>query len=348
MKETSPLLREVSRSFYLSLRVLPQEVRPQISLAYLLARASDTVADTRAVDRGRRLELLRRMRTGDFRSVESLAADQALPAEQLLLENLENCSQELSTLETADQKLILGLLDTIISGQIFDLERFPDSSTGSLIALSDEKELDEYTYKVAGCVGEFWTRICGAHLTPFKALDQEEMVRLGIRFGKGLQLVNILRDMAADLRMGRCYLPVQDPQALLDPLRRAELLPLYARKLDEALEHLDSGWRYALNIPAGLKRLRLACIWPIWIGLETIALMRRSSDPLDPAQRVMVPQWKVYLFLAQSFLYSGSNTLLDRAYRSLRSRASFVSMKDSSLRHPGESQGPGARINGNP
>ena len=56
------LLREVSRSFYLSLRVLPAEVRPQISLAYLLARASDTVADTGIVARERRLELLRRMR----------------------------------------------------------------------------------------------------------------------------------------------------------------------------------------------------------------------------------------------------------------------------------------------
>ena len=41
-----PVLREVSRAFYLSLRVLPPAVRPQISLAYLLARITDTIADT--------------------------------------------------------------------------------------------------------------------------------------------------------------------------------------------------------------------------------------------------------------------------------------------------------------
>ena len=48
-----PLLRDVSRSFYLTLRVLPNAVRPQISVAYLLARASDTIADTDAVQIGR-------------------------------------------------------------------------------------------------------------------------------------------------------------------------------------------------------------------------------------------------------------------------------------------------------
>src|SRR3954447_8010560 len=40
------LLRSVSRSFYLSLRVLPEPLRDPLSLAYLLARATDTIADT--------------------------------------------------------------------------------------------------------------------------------------------------------------------------------------------------------------------------------------------------------------------------------------------------------------
>jgi farnesyl-diphosphate farnesyltransferase len=52
------LLRDVSRSFYLTLRVLPREIRPQISLAYLLARATDTIADTKAVPRAKRVETL--------------------------------------------------------------------------------------------------------------------------------------------------------------------------------------------------------------------------------------------------------------------------------------------------
>src|SRR6266852_3564924 len=57
-----PLLRDVSRSFYLTLRVLPKEIRPQVSLAYLLARATDTITDTKAVPREKRVALLEQSR----------------------------------------------------------------------------------------------------------------------------------------------------------------------------------------------------------------------------------------------------------------------------------------------
>jgi len=146
------------------------------------------------------------------------------------------------------------------------------------------------------------------------------MIGLGVRFGKGLQLVNILRDMAADLRNGRCYLPVAQPQALLDPAFFGAIREDYRRWLDTALGHLDAGWSYALRVPPGLWRVRLACIWPIWIGLATIALLRRSN-PLDPSRRVMVAQRRVYLFLAQSALCARSDRLLNRFYQGLRREA---------------------------
>jgi len=66
-----------------------------------------------------------------------------------------------------------------------------------------------------GCVGEFWTRICRAHLFPTAVLDDAFLLSNGVRFGKGLQLVNILRDLPVDLRHGRCYLPSVDLQAMV-------------------------------------------------------------------------------------------------------------------------------------
>jgi len=314
------LLRGVSRSFYLSLRVLPQALRPQVSLAYLLARASDTVADTKAVPRQRRLQLLRAMRQGDFRPVSELASGQALPAERLLLERLDDCGAALESLAPGDRGLIRSLLDTIISGQIFDLERFPGESERELAALSDAAELDRYAYLVAGCVGEFWTRMCAAHLPLFAALDQEELLRLGPRLGKGLQLVNILRDLAGDLRGGRCYLPVREPRRFLDPGRFGELREVYDRWLGAAAAHLDAGWEYVERLPPGLWRVRLACIWPIWIGLATLARLRRAN-PLDLSRRVMVPQWRVNLLLGQSLLCVRSGRLLGLTYRRLRAAA---------------------------
>ncbi|HET9924737.1 MAG TPA: squalene/phytoene synthase family protein, partial [Methylomirabilota bacterium] len=82
---TTALLRRVSRSFYLSLAVLPRAVRPTIGLAYLFARAADTIADTRLIDRASRIGHLETLRAalegGDAGQlvtvVDALAAPQA-------------------------------------------------------------------------------------------------------------------------------------------------------------------------------------------------------------------------------------------------------------------------------
>src|SRR5207249_9570884 len=55
------LLKPVSRSFYISIRLLPRALREPVALAYLLARTSDTIADTSAIDVEKRIELLDRL-----------------------------------------------------------------------------------------------------------------------------------------------------------------------------------------------------------------------------------------------------------------------------------------------
>lgn len=167
------LLKRVSRSFYLTLRLLPKPVRDSISLGYLLARLTDTEADGAVTDAerellGRREELLRWLASSPDRD-------------------------EIETVWT-----------TIREGQEFDRVRFPRGST--IIPLTPE-ELERYTYLVAGCVGKFWTRICAKHLPGFARLSEVEMTELGVRFGQALQLVNILRDRRADLQIGRIYVP---------------------------------------------------------------------------------------------------------------------------------------------
>ena len=56
-------LRGVSRSFYLSIRLLPAALRRPIAVAYLLARATDTVADTAALPADARRDLLETLTT---------------------------------------------------------------------------------------------------------------------------------------------------------------------------------------------------------------------------------------------------------------------------------------------
>src|SRR6266496_472009 len=87
------VLKQVSRSFYLSLAILPRSLREPIGLAYLLARAADTVADTRLIrrpDRIAHLEALRRAYAGEPQDLGPIAGAcarlQSHDAERRLLE----------------------------------------------------------------------------------------------------------------------------------------------------------------------------------------------------------------------------------------------------------------------
>jgi farnesyl-diphosphate farnesyltransferase len=150
--------------------------------------------------------------------------------------------------------------------------------------------------------------MCRAHLFPRAPLDDEFLLTNGVRFGKGLQLVNILRDVAADLRQGRCYLPAGrladlglKPEDLLQPASEPRLRPLYHAYLDRADAHLLAGWAYTTGLPRRSVRVRLACSWPILIGRETLKLLR-SGNALDTAQRIKVSRREVKRLMLRSVL----------------------------------------------
>ncbi|MCI0534109.1 MAG: squalene/phytoene synthase family protein [Verrucomicrobiales bacterium] len=313
------LLKDVSRSFYLTLRVLPRSVRAQIGLAYLLARTTDTIADTQAIAVADRLTALGRLRSRilgrsnealDLSPVIEVRSASASFAELALLAQAENMVHVLNTFASADQTRIRSVLDTITSGQELDLQRFAGARTGGQIAaLRNDPELDDYTYRVAGCVGEFWTQICRAHLFPKAPLDDVWLLRNGLRFGQGLQLVNILRDVPSDLRLGRCYLPLDRlaecglrPVDLLDSANEVRFRKLYENYLDLASEHLKAGWEYTNALPFRHMRLRLACAWPLLIGAATLTKLRASSI-LEAGTRIKISRREVRRVVVRSVIW---------------------------------------------
>lgn len=304
------LLRGVSRSFYLTLRILPAPIRPQIALAYLLARAADTIADTALVGADRRADALTRfsraVRTaatgevpaavnlGELAAARARIAGKGAPAERLLLRSISRVLALLRATPSDDRSRIADVLDIIVSGQQQDLARF--ASRSGIVALETDEELDDYTYRVAGCVGEFWTRMCRAHLFPNARIDDAPLVVEGMRFGKGLQHVNILRDLAGDLREGRCYIPRQrlgaiglEPADLLESSSMERFRPLYLEYLDLTIGHLAAGWHYTTVLPFGQLRTRLACAWPLLIGVRTVDRLR-ETNVLDPGRIVRIPR----------------------------------------------------------
>jgi len=329
------LLKRVSRSFYLSLAILPPSVRTPVGLAYLFARAADTIADTRLVSRSERLRHLEALRAelrGETPSrlpqiILASAGPNPHAGERELLRKLPDCFAIFRELDKSDRERIQTVLLAITEGMIFDLQTFPGEDEGRLAVLESLRDLDRYTYLIAGCVGEFWTEMHVAHRPRLAGWNLQELKERGVRFGKALQLTNILRDLPRDLRIGRCYLPRRElarlglaPADLLNPAALPRVRPLIVELLAAALEHYEAGWAYTLAIPALEWRLRLACAWPLLIGLRTLALIARAENLLDPERTAKISRRAVYAILARSLALIWSNGFLAAEARRLRAR----------------------------
>ena len=78
----------------------------------------------------------------------------------------------------------------------------------------------------------------------------------------------------------------------------------------KTLDHFREAMAYTLAIPARFVRLRLACLWPVLIGMETLRLLVRNDGWLDPARASRLPRRQVYRILAYSLPMVLSNGLL--------------------------------------
>lgn len=301
------LLKGVSRSFNLSIRLLPKAIQAPVAVGYLLARATDTVADTTAQTQAERLNLLTGLmqaiqtpvngHEGLKLQIQSFADQQDNPQERSLMHAWPQCLAQLHALKAADQLSVREVLGHITRGQMADVARFGHGHD----ALDTQADFDRYTWEVAGCVGEFWTDLCARHLADFSTRSTVEMRQLGRHYGMGLQRLNILRDSGADLASGRCYWPRDRLSELgLDPARLVQsvllgqpltaLSPLWNDYLDGTHAQLMDGLTYCLAVRN--IRVRLASALPALIGIRTLALLRQSG-PSALISPVKMPRHEV-------------------------------------------------------
>ncbi|HAK94213.1 MAG TPA: farnesyl-diphosphate farnesyltransferase [Planctomycetes bacterium] len=325
-----PRLKATSRSFYLSVRVLPRAMRRPVGLAYLLARAADTLADSWGGSHAERRALLDAFCAQLADAAAGRPASPALPpapahvpdAERALIDDLPAAFALLASMPQELRAPIGTVVATLAEGMRVDLARFAGAAPGAPAALPSAADLDRYTYLIAGCVGEFWTDLtilAGA----WPAAARDTYAAWGVRFGKGLQLINILRDVRGDAARGRVYLPEEElrssglaPRDLLAPETFERLRPLYRRCIALARGHLTFASRYIRAIGRRRLRLRLAALWPLWIGLRTLNALEACPNPLA-APPVRISRGAVYRLIARSIVFAPSNRLLDREFARL-------------------------------
>lgn len=338
---TRQLLQGVSRSFDLSIRLLPGALREPVGLAYLLARSCDTVADATTLPAARRLALLGSLQhaidhPGDHpqlgQALRDFAGHVSDAHERALMEHGQACLDALAQQPAADQAVIRQVLAAIVAGQHWDLTTLDDPQRG----VQTRDEVDRYTWQVAGSVGEFWTRICELHLHRWHEGRSADLLQWGARYGQGLQRLNILRDAHHDLHAGRCYFPAEeleplglDRDRLCAAVRSGDramlegLTPLLAEwhRLTEAM--LQDGLRYSLALRG--RRLRLASALPCLIGIRTLARLRQDGTQALLGH-VKVPRHEVRRLLWTLVLAGVSDRALQRCWRDGLTRPAALSV----------------------
>lgn len=329
------LLSQVARSFYLSLRMLPRDLRYPVGLVYLLARAADTIADTQAIATHKRLYFLnafrRNLDADDNVFIEHIqehiSHSQVSAPEARLLAAMPLAMNHFRHLPADEKKISRQVLLTLVGGMEGDLKVFPPEKSGQISALPNAAALESYTYHVAGCVGEFWTRMLHLHVPSLGRWDVNKAVERSVEYGKALQLVNVLRDAASDLRMGRCYLPEDElvefgmtVYALRQPVADSKSRPLLRRWSNTFIVFTHAAQQYVMSLPRREFRLRLASIWPLMIAFATMCKLLSSRGWLQAAQPVKVNRLWLYRMVVCSFLLVGSNTLVNLWIRRWRNR----------------------------
>ena len=303
------LLKAVSRSFYLSMVWLPPAMRRGIALGYMLARATDSVADTSTAAPGKRAEVLRQMRRAVLGTLPpdelslllkelrgEMADAQTNPSEATLLRRFGECLEQLELVSEAELQLLRRVLSLIVKGQLWDLSYFDDHKV-----VESAGETMRYTYLVAGCVGEFWTDLGLSTLGKgFCAPERRDiMAQAATRYGQGLQLVNILRDIAEDAARGRAYLASFREKS--ETYTCQDSLEIWRNR---AFWYLRDGLDYARRL--GAFRLRFTAMLPALLGQKTLRLIAQRAG----RERVKITRSAVYA------------SLLHAAWLSMRRRAS--------------------------
>lgn len=305
------ILKETSRAFYLSLAILPPAARRSLSLAYLLARAADTVADSEAEEGTDRAKTLRQLQEclrepGLAESVELHPYRPRHAGEQRLLEQWPALLAELQSSSPLQSSEISDVVHTLIDGMLWDQELFEDSPVAGLSAT----ELEKYTFLVAGCVGPFWSQSCAEGDPELQVLLSDEHREMAVEFGKALQWVNILRDIPKDQEQGRYY---------LSPMGSVEFGQQFFAGSHRALRAFRMAILYPHLFPSGYLRHRLAVILPLVLGLRTLEKLFQTG----PRQgvRTKVSRKEVFFWLGLGTLCAPVSPLLTWILRYLHTRA---------------------------
>jgi farnesyl-diphosphate farnesyltransferase len=310
------ILPRVSRTFALSVRVLPGELGRAVLAAYLLCRIADTIED--APDLGSELKAATLDRLtlcfDDSNVCAPLAADLAHwpgdPAHVELSAGTDRVFALYRSLPVATQRHVQIWVTEMVRGMRKFVLLYPDG-----IRIQTLDEYKEYCYYVAGTVGYLLTDLWHEHSHAVSEAVYTRLREKSRQFGEALQTVNILKDVAADAEHeNSIYIP---QQALREHgsghdtiLSQAHERANHAALTDLvklAWADLEDAVRYLLMVPRRAWSIRTFCVWPLLFAFATLRDLTQSRAMLQRGGVVKITRAEVKSLLVLAPLLVGSN-----------------------------------------
>ncbi len=274
------VLQDVSRSFALTIPMLPPQLRTVVGTAYLLCRIADTIEDDPELPETSKSEFLERFSDvvegaasseGFSNLVVPMLSDSAPEAERTLVANTQRVMSINATFSAA-QRGILARCVRVMSAGMAEFRQV----TG-LSGLEDVRHMQRYCYVVAGCVGEMLTELFCEYSGTI-ARNRDRMMQHAVAFGEALQMTNILQDVWEDRQRGECWLPrdVFDKAGLelrsLNPDMQPD--PPFGNAITELVSHagdrLEKSLEYSLMIPSSETGIRKFCLTSLVMSVLTL------------------------------------------------------------------------------
>lgn len=318
-EQVADLLLKASRTFALTIPLLPEPLRHAMGVGYLLMRNADSIEDAWRWTREERTEHLRAFIDLLLGPYDVAAADAFVarlpdlgllddPGHAEVLRQTPFVVDQLVSLPFGYSSRIRKHVLRVARGMVSWVERHDDDGR---LALTRLRELDDYCYAVAGIVGEMITE-----LVEFSEPGLTDPERLALRtravdFGIGLQLVNVSKDSWRDAQEGRTYLPEAFLPTPEFPERIDAVLLLAASRLDRGIE-------FTMTLPAHSIGVRRFCLVALVLAAATLQELATRSEELAAGEDVKIDRETVGRLVSASMQAAADNDAIRNLWSSLR------------------------------
>lgn len=312
------MLPKVSRTFAICIRLLPRDLEHAVLVAYLLCRVADTIEDTASLPSETKDRLFTAFRAalgpegGNASTLRETFAD-ASTDEELLAREADAVLHEFRGLPRRQREAIRPWVQEMCDGMAEFARRGAAQRGEGPDALATIDDLDRYCYFVAGTVGHMLTELFHTHA---KGSDESHrhLRNLATSFGLGLQLTNIIKDVADDRRRGWSFVPRQlcglagiSPEQLQDDRHRDEAHHVMHALITKAQGHLLDALEYSTRLPRRAYGIRLFCLSSLYFAVRTLRLAEGDPRLLDPMHKVKITRGEVYRTLVATRVVAPMN-----------------------------------------